>query len=52
MEAARILKQKINKREGKILPHWGQWNNDLKDDFKRIGQDMLETLGYENDVNW
>ncbi len=48
----RLLKQKINKREGKILPHWGQWNNDLKDDFKRIGQDMLETLGYENDVNW
>nr|WP_321513221.1 sulfotransferase [uncultured Pseudodesulfovibrio sp.] len=47
-----LLKRKINSRNSRILTHWSTWDTEHRDAFKRLGQGMLQTLGYEANENW
>lgn len=47
-----LLATRINTRSLRILPEWRAWDEPLKQGFKRIGQEMLERLGYAGDAAW
>lgn len=51
-KADEILRRKVNFRKNRKLDHWSKWDDKHKDDFRRLGQDMLQTLGYEIDETW
>lgn len=47
-----LLGERINTRSLRLVPDWRQWDDALKARFKRLGQDMLERLGYAGDAGW
>ncbi|NDV20635.1 hypothetical protein GO013_14585 [Pseudodesulfovibrio sp. JC047] len=51
-QASTLLETKVNARKSRVLPHWTQWDETLRTQFKALGQDMLQTLGYATDAPW